>query len=308
MSQQPDRRFGQVAHVNVPPGVWRDLYVKLIGGPWRTLFGLMFAAYVLGNMGFAWLFLLGGDCIAGAEPGSFTDAFHFSVQTMATIGYGGMTPRGNYANTLVAIEALCGLLGFSLATSLSFAKIARPTANIVFSRVAVICQHHGKPTLMFRAANARGNDVLEASMRVSLLKTEISAEGQQMRRMHDLKLQRHSSPIFLLSWTAMHIIDETSPLLGIDTSAFAADHMVLVVTLTGLDGTMMQTMHARTAYHHDELRFGETLVDVMTTRADGTVVLDHAHFHDTQPQLLGGSVAPLPQTTAAAMESGATAS
>ncbi len=284
MSQVPARRFGQVAHVNVPTALWRDLYVRLIGGPWRRLLGLMVTAYVVGNMAFAGLYLLGGDCIAGAEPGSFADAFHFSVQTMATIGYGGMTPRGHYANTLVAIEALCGLLGFSLATSLSFAKLARPTANIVFSRVAVICQHHGKPTLMFRAANARGNDVLEASMRVALLKTETSVEGQQMRRMHELKLVRHSSPIFLLSWTAMHTIDETSPLWGIDAAAFAADHMVLVVTLTGLDGTMMQTVHARTAYHHDELRFGETLVDVMTTRGDGTVVLDHARFHDTQPQ------------------------
>ncbi len=277
-------RFGRVARVNARRSLRRDLYVRLIGGAWWRLFVLLVVGYVLGNALFACLYLAGGDCIAGARPGSFVDAFHFSVQTMATIGYGAMTPRTDWANAVVAVEALVGLLGFSVATSLSFAKLARPTANIEFSRYAVVAHRNGVPTLMFRAANARGNDVLEASVRVALLRTERSAEGEVMRRMRELKLVRDTSPIFLLSWTVMHEIDADSPLYGIDPETFAADNMMLVVTLHGLDGTYMQTVHARTAFHHDELRFGHRLVDVMSTRDDGTVVLDYEHFDDTEPE------------------------
>ncbi|MCB9739686.1 MAG: ATP-sensitive inward rectifier potassium channel 10 [Deltaproteobacteria bacterium] len=277
-------RFGRVARVNAPRSLRRDLYVRLIGGSWWRLLGLLVGLYVCGNASFAGLFLLGGDCIEGARPGSFFDAFHFSVQTMATIGYGVMSPKTPWAHTVVAVEALCGLLGLSVATSLSFAKLARPTANIEFSRVAVVGRRDGTPTLMFRAANGRGNDVLEASVRVSLLRTERTAEGETMRRMHQLQLIRDSSPIFLLSWTIMHVIDQSSPLWGVDAEAFAADEMMLIVTMTGLDGTYAQTVHARTAFHHDELRWGHQLVDVMTTREDGTVVLDYEHFDATRPE------------------------
>ncbi len=202
---------------------------------------------------------------------------------MATIGYGTMTPRGDWANALVAVEALCGLLGLSLATSVSFAKLARPTAHIVFSAVAVVRPRDGVPTLMFRAANARGNDVLEANVQVSLLRTERSSEGEVLRRLHDLRLTRRNSPVFMLSWTVMHPIDAESPLNGVDLPAFRDDDMMIIVTLSGLDGTTMQTVHARTTYHHDQLRFGERFVDVMTSRPDGTVVLDHARFHDSEP-------------------------
>ena len=283
MNAPQSPRFGRVARVNAPRDFWRNLYVRLIAAHWSTLLVLVVVGYIGANAGFAALYLAVPHSIAGARPGSFTDAFHFSVQTMATIGYGTMTPRGDWANALVAVEALCGLLGLSLATSVSFAKLARPTAHIVFSEIAVVRPRDGVPTLMFRAANARGNDVLEASVRVALLRTELTGEGEVLRRLHELRLTRSSSPVFLLSWTIMHPIDGDSPLHGVDLTAFRDDNMMLIVTLSGLDGTTMQTVHARTAYHHDQLRFGERFVDVVSTRADGTVVLDHARFHDSEP-------------------------
>src|SRR5207249_4349124 len=78
------------------------------------------------------------DAIENARPGSFADAFFFSVQTMATIGYGRMVPRTFLANTLVTLETLTGLLALAMITGLVFAKFSRPTARVLFSRVAVI--------------------------------------------------------------------------------------------------------------------------------------------------------------------------
>ncbi len=122
------------------------------------------------NALFALAYLAGEDCIANARPGSFLDAFFFSVQTLASIGYGAMFPKTTYANVVVTIEAMMGLVGIAVLTGLAFARFSRPTARVIFSRVAVIAPHNDVPTLMFRAANKRRNQILEAQLRVYLMR------------------------------------------------------------------------------------------------------------------------------------------
>src|SRR5262245_5300069 len=133
-----------------------DLYHVLLTASWPRLVLSVAACYVVGNTLFALGYLLDPGGIEHARTGSFGDAFFFSIQTMSTIGYGRMVPRSLFANVLVMIEALAGVFGLALMTGLIFAKFSRPSARVLFSRVAVITQWDGVPSLLFRMANARG--------------------------------------------------------------------------------------------------------------------------------------------------------
>src|SRR5262249_21672410 len=157
---------------------------------WFKVMLLVAGTYLGINAIFATLYLAGGDCIAGAAPRSLRDAFFFSVQTFSTIGYGVMAPKTLYASVVVTLEAFVGLVTVAMATGLMFAKFSRPTARVLFSDRIVLAPRDGKPTLMLRLANERGNDIIEASFRVTVLKAEVTAEGEMMRRVHDVPLVR----------------------------------------------------------------------------------------------------------------------
>ncbi|MCI0572749.1 MAG: ion channel, partial [Myxococcaceae bacterium] len=180
------------------PAALVDIYYYLVAGSWWRLLATFGLAYLLFNglfaLGFVWV---GG--VENARPGSFRDAFFFSVQTFATIGYGAMYAKGTNANLLVTVEALMALLTQALATGLVFAKFSRPRARVLFSRVAVISERNGQLTLMFRVANERTNHVVEAQMRVALLREERTREGERLRRIIDLPLVRERSPMFILT-------------------------------------------------------------------------------------------------------------
>jgi inward rectifier potassium channel len=232
---------------------------------------------------FAFAYLVGGDGIANARPGNFLDAFFFSVQTMASIGYGAMYPQTAYANVLVTVEALMGLLGLSMATGLMFARFSRPTARVLFSRVAVITAYNGLPSLMFRAANQRQNRILEAHMWVTLVRDEITKEGQFMRRFYELPLVRSHSPLFALSWTVMHIIDENSPFYGVTAEMMVEEEMEIIVTLTGIDETVAQSIHARHSYDAREILWNMQFLDILSKTRDGRRVVDYSRFHEVLP-------------------------
>ncbi|MBE9039969.1 ATP-sensitive inward rectifier potassium channel 10 [Oscillatoriales cyanobacterium LEGE 11467] len=250
---------------------------------WQKFFGLIVGAYFAINLLFALAYVAGGDGIENAEPGSFWDAFFFSVQTMATIGYGAMYPKTPYAHFLVTIEVLIGLLAVAMATSLMFARFSRPTARILFSQVAVICPYNGVPTLMFRAANQRSHKIVEAQIRVTLLRQEVTSEGHQMRRFYELSLARAYSPFFLLSWMVMHPIDPASPLHGETLTSLIDRDAQIVVMLTGLDEAGSQTVHASYLYAPEDILWNHRFVDVLTPCPSGARYIDYPRFHDTQP-------------------------
>ena len=257
-----------------------DLYHWLLTLSWPEFFGRIALLYIISNALFALAYLAGGDCIANAQSGDFKDAFFFSVQTMATIGYGSMYPRTIYANSVVAVEALFGLLGVAMVTGLSFARFSRPTAKVLFSRVAVIAPQNGVLTLMCRSANQRYNQILEAQQRLTLLRDEFTAEGQFMRRFYDLNLVRSRTPIFALTWTVMHVIDESSPLYGLTAEDLVKHQIEILVTMTGIDETVSQTIHARHSYVAGEILWNMRFVDILSKSPDGKRFIDYSRFHD----------------------------
>jgi inward rectifier potassium channel len=259
-----------------------DVYHYALRAPWSVLLGMIGGLYLSANAIFALIYLLVGG-ISNARPGSFGDAFFFSVQTMATIGYGQMWPTTVIAEILVTAEAMVGLLGLAVATGLIFSKFARPTARIIFSKVAVISSRDGVQSLMFRMANERRDQIVEATMRLMLIRNEQTAEGERLRRIHDLKLARGHSAVFFLSWTAVHPITPDSPLYGQTAEDLAKVEAQVMATVTGTDETLSQTVHARYSYTVADLVWGQRLADIISVDATGRRTVDYARFHDTVP-------------------------
>ena len=234
-------------------------YHLLLTISWPGFIAVVTLLYIVLNLIFALFFLAcGADALAGPAAhmlgGRFSQAFFFSIQTFATIGYGQIGPNGLAANLLVTIEALVGLMYQALATGLLFARFARPTAAIVFSRQAIVAPYAGMQSLQFRIANRRRhNEIIQLEAQVLYTSFETNDRGQLVRRYRFLPLERNKVTFFPLSWTIVHPIDDGSPLKGKSREDLERDEAEILVLLTGVDETYEQTVHARTSYRADEI-------------------------------------------------------
>lgn len=281
----PARRYrgpADAIRIGHPHRPLQDLYYELMRGSWRWLVSMFALVYVGTNLLFATLYWLDPMAVEVDGGLSYGDAFFFSVQTLSTIGYGALAPASVYSDVLVTIESLVGILGVAVGTGIIFTKFARTRAGVMFSDKIVINVRNEKPCLMLRVANARGNEVVEAEIRVSILITETTMEGVSMRRVVDLELLRNNSPVFSLSWTVMHVIDESSPLHGMSLQELADERSIVIVTLTGIDNTFSETVHARKIFLIEDVSLGERFVDVIDF--DGEQLrIDLRAFHETEP-------------------------
>lgn len=274
----------------------RDLYHSLLSASWTQVILLVSGVYLGINALFGLGFMLTGG-VANADPSSFADNFFFSVHTFATIGYGSMYPQHIAAEALMTVESLLSLFMNAMVTGLAFARFAKPTAKVTWSKIACICDRDGLPTLVIRVANERLNHVVDAEMKMAVIRAETTKEGERVRRVVDLTLNRNSSPSFILTWLAMHPITQSSPLYGLTPEGLAKAEAEIVVTLTGLDETLGQTIHSRTSYVASEVRYGQRFVDVigwLQEKGERKRVIDLTKFHDTQPAPLTREAMGLP--------------
>jgi inward rectifier potassium channel len=260
----------------------RDLYHALLQARWSVLLCTIAAGFLTLNALFAIGYLrLGG--VYGTEPGSFRDAFFFSVQTMGTIGYGSMYPTGTGANVLMVAESVVGLIFTALATGIVFARFSRTTGELVFSEHAVISPMDGVPTLAFRVGNDRSSTIFEARVTATIIRTERTREGVLFYRLYDLELVRAQSQALQRSFTVMHRITEKSPLFGATPESCAKSEVELATAVVGTDETSLQPVHARWRYDTRDIIWGARLADVLRERSDGKIELDVRKFHETVP-------------------------
>jgi inward rectifier potassium channel len=260
----------------------RDFYHALLREPWWLTFAVIAAVFLTANALFGVAFVLVGG-VTHAAKGSFLDAFFFSVQTMGTIGYGAYFPDSPAANAVVTVETITSLTLTALATGLVFAKFSRSTARVIFTKEAVICPMNGVPTLMFRMGNQRGNQIVGAQVRLTMVRTEHTAEGETFYRTLDLKMHRDHLLSLSRSWSALHTIDEESALYGETPESIVEKEIELQVLVVGLDDITMQTVHAGHRYFTHQILFGFRHVDILSEAANGDVVLDLRKFQDTEP-------------------------
>jgi inward rectifier potassium channel len=278
----PPKSAPGIIVLGAPRTTMRDFYHWFLRVRWSLALAAMVGGYLLLNGLFAIAYLMVGG-VSNLRERSFWDAFCFSVQTMGTIGYGFMYPTGAAANALMVVESVTSLVVTAVSTGLIFAKFSRSTARIAFSRRVAIGPMDGVPTLMLRVGNERGNEILEATIRVSLIRTERLREGSVFYRMIDLQLSRERSPAMARSWTVLHPIREGSPLFGATPESVARDEVELVVTVVGTDDTSLQPVHARKRYADGEIVWGARHADILSEDAEGNIVVDVRKFHDLVP-------------------------
>jgi inward rectifier potassium channel len=263
----------------------RDPYHLAVGLTWPHFFVTLLAIYFLVNVGFATCFWLVPGSVANARPYGFADAFFFSIETLATVGYGQMYPATLYGHIIATAEIVCGLGFTAILTGLTFVRFSRPRAKLVFASNLVVAMHDGKPTLMLRLGNGRADVLLDAATKLNLLLSVKTAEGRLFRRAQELRLERAHLPVFPLTWTLMHVMDERSPLFGYDALRVAAERAQVFVTLEARDPTLGTLVHGIRSYAPEDIRFGMRYADAITTDADGTAVADLTKIGDMGPDV-----------------------
>lgn len=277
-SEQND--YLDIQRVGITRGHFGDFYHWIMAAPWWKFLLSVAICYLCINMTFATVYLLGGDVILNARPSSFVDAFIFSFQTSTTIGYGYFLPKTPYAHVVVMLDVIVGILYVAVVTGLAFAKFARPRPRVIFSDKALIVDYqNGLKALVFRVANGRSTQIVNAEVNLGLIRVNRTSNTHVARRMHDLKLGTSQTAFFALSWTVVHVIDESSPLYGITAEQIAEERVRLHATFVGIDDVYAQTVHWWHAYLADHIVFANKFVDMVTFNADDSVIIDYNKIH-----------------------------
>lgn len=277
------RATGYEVHVvGAPRPGLRDLYHGLLRIPWWATLLVIAGGYLLLNVLFALAYLVTGG-IAHAEPGSFSDAFFFSVQTMGTIGYGAMFPETRAANVVVVLESVTGLVATAFATGLVFVRFSQTRARVAFSSRVAVGPVDGVPTLMIRVGNERRGAIVGVHFELSVVRVTRTAEGVTFYRTEDLRLVRDRAPALVRSWHVQHRIGPDSPLHGLSPEALAESEAELTLQVHGMDDTSLQYIHGRYVWTAEAIVFGARLADVLSEMPDGNLRLDLGAFHELVP-------------------------
>ncbi len=278
-------RAGQVEFlkINAARREWRDSYHWVLSLSWARFALFLLGSYALINLLFASLYAVGGACIAEMEPGSFPQAFFFSVETLATVGYGHMYPATVYGHAVVTLEILTGMVFVAVLTGLIFVRFSRPTARILFSRSILIGDHDGRPSLMFRVANLRHSSMVEARFRLTFSRDESVLEGGEVRRFYALKIYPEHMISFPAALVIRHTIDEQSPLFGQTAEMLEKSDAFFLASTVSIETVMAATVQSQQDYSYSDIEWDHRFVDVYTEQPDGKLEVDYGRLHETEP-------------------------
>ncbi len=263
---------------------WQDIYYYAMTSSWPVFFAGVGLVFLVLNMCFASLFMLGDNPIGNLHPNGFLGAFFFSVETLATVGYGDMHPQTVYGHSIATLEIFIGMASVALITGVMFARFSRPRSSIIFANHPVSHVMDGKQVLLIRLANARMNIISEATAKLRLMRDENTANMGSFRKITDMKLEREQHPIFILGWTVIHVIDENSPLFGLDAETLHACRASLILSIEGVDDTTNQPQRARHYYPCSQIHWNHRYVDVFENSLDADNVqhIHYSRFHDSE--------------------------
>jgi len=260
---------------------WADISHRSMTASWPAFIGGAALVFVAFNAVFALFYWIGNEPISNVPGGAYIDYLYFSIETLSTAGYGDMHPQTHYGHFIATVELFTGVFSMSLMTGLIFARFSRPNARLLFADYPVISSHEGKRTLMVRFANERHNIIGNATARLWMLKNVVTMEGRPLRRFYELPLIRNEHPALALSWTLYHVVDEESPLYGLNADDLEASKVSLLVVVSGYDVVAAQIVHARKSYDHSDIRFGQRYADIIGTSEDGRIRINYGRFHET---------------------------
>ena len=268
----------KIKRINGRRAILQDTYVSLIQVKWRYLLALTFLAYIFINLIFGIVYYIFRD---GLHPNTLglMETFFFSVHTFSTVGYGNVFPDSTTVHALTVLETFVGLVSVALMTGLIFSKFSRPTARFLFSKVILITTQRGLPAIVFRVANERLNNVMDAEMSLTAAYDDRTSEGIYYRRFFDLKLMREKTPLFALSMTCTHIVEPGSFSDDLVNRLSKGENIEFLASVKGLDETLGHSIHSGHLYRAGSIHMGGQFKDVLSLTDDGTRILDFAKFH-----------------------------
>ena len=269
--------------INAAPRDWRDGYHWVLSLSWPKFALFLLGSYLGINLIFASLYAIGGPCIGEMTPGSYPEAFFFSIETLATVGYGHMYPATLYGHVITTLEIIAGMVLVAAVTGLIFVRFSRPTARILFSKSILIGQFDGQPTLMFRVANLRHTTMVEARFRLMFSRDEQILEGDEVRRFYQLRIYPEHMISFPAALIIRHTIDEKSPLHGETAESLAARDAFFLASTVSTETVMAASVQSQQDYSWSDIRWDERFVDVYTEREGGRLTVDYGRLHETEP-------------------------
>lgn len=297
-----DPGFGNISASNVQRFITKDgkfnirhinekrtlasAYSYLINISWVHFFLLVLAGYIIVNTFFAILYIsIGINDFYNESNHWFTDflnAFFFSAQTITTVGYGSMAPKGILAGVLSTFEALVGLLSFSFITGLLYGRFSKPRSFVKFSDQMVLRPFKSGNALMFRIMNTKKTPMIspQVSVTLSLLEKKNSTFASSY---FQLALERNKINYLPTTWTLVHIIDENSPFFKYTFEEITALTGEIIVMATYFDESFNQEVHRVFSYTLDEIAINEEFVKAFDFDSDGITVLDHTRLDKTRP-------------------------
>jgi len=258
----------------------RDLYHWTLTLTWPQFAGLVFTIYLAINLVFSTLYSLDRGCIA--ESHSYFEDFFFSVETFATVGYGHMYPQNVYGHLVSTVEIMTGMFGMAVITGLIFIRFSRPVAKLLFSQRLVVSPFDGKPALMLRVANLRHHAMAEAEFRLMLIRREWTKEGEDVARFYPLPLQFDRLITFPVALTLRHIIDEKSPLHGLDKNALEACSARIVASIVCIDTVIPAPVQSEHFYAWNDVHFGKRFVEIYSEMDDHRYTVDYGRLNDIE--------------------------
>lgn len=275
--------FG-LSKLGAPRFDMRDPYHLAVSLSWPGFILAMLGLWLALNVVFALLYVLRPDCIANAAAGSLRDAFFFSVETLATVGYGVMAPATLYGHIISAVEIATGMAFTAISTGLLFVRFSRPKPKIIAADDAVVSMQGGKPTLMLRIINGRVTMMSSASVRLFLLIADRTPDGPFLRRIRELRLEQSHLPLFVFPWTLLHVIDEASPLHGHDAESLVETGARLFLTIEVHDHALSAMVQDLKDYSAERVRFGMRFDDMVREDEAGGALADLSRISALVPE------------------------
>lgn len=252
----------------------RDPYHVAVSLSWPAFTVAMLICWLAINLIFALLYVVQPGDVANAKAGSFADVFFFSTETLATVGYGVMAPTTLYGHIISAAEIVTGMAFTAIFTGLLFVRFSRPKAKIICAEDAVVTMHNGLTSLMIRIVNGRVTVMSNANVRLYVLMAELTAEGSFFRRIHDLRVQQSQLPMFVMPWTLIHVIDETSPLHGHNLETLSEARARLFLTVEAFDHALSSQVQDVKDYAVEHIQFGMRFADMVIVDNAGGATAD----------------------------------
>lgn len=273
-----------VKKVGLSSHFFSDYYYHLLRVKWPKFLCLVMAAYLILNTIFACFYYITPSTIANTQN-TFWDAWIFSFQTSSTLGYGYFHPTNTFSHTIAVVDVVFGMLFVAIVTGITFTKLSRPNSKILFSHKILISPFNGRQTLMIRLGNRRANEIIDAEVCLVCVMTQYSEEGIKMRRLIDLKLDRNRTPLFSLSWTLFHPLDQDSPLHNMQKEYLENSEVSFILSFTGIDDVYSATIHDRKVWDHHQIEFDRYFEDIIGNNDQGERIIDYNKFQALKTEI-----------------------